>query len=110
MKGDIPKWFSWEGIMYRSRGTRLLLQCVPIYSGIHVFWPQWFFSFRFYLFRLSWILHSLSDQPLFTDEFYLSNEEKCYTDDKVSSIFRVFIATVAGSYATIVSMQEKSAV
>jgi len=47
---------------------------------------------------------------VYIDEFYLSNEEKCYTDDKISPIFRVFIATIAGSYATIVSMQEKSAV
>lgn len=79
MKGDIPKWTSCEGNMYCSRGTRLRSQYVPIYGGIHVFWPQWFFSFRSVLpfpavVDTAFLIRSAS---VHVDESYLSNEEKC---------------------------------
>ena len=79
MKGDIPKWSSCEGNMYRSRGTRLHSQCVSIYGGIHVFQLQWFFFFRSTLpfpavVDTAFLIRSAS---VHVDESYLSNEEKC---------------------------------
>lgn len=111
MKGDIPKWTSCEGNMYRSRGTRLRSQCVPIYGGIHVFWPQWFFSFRSVLpfpavVDTAFLIRSDS---VHVDESYLSNEEKCtptikyhlsFANSSVTNIVANIVVTM------IISMQE----